>query len=384
VVSLLFILLCLGTGNSLYAALSGAVAGLGFYTYYASRVSAPLAVLAILMIRAPRLRRGGRLAVLGVFLAALGLTVAPLLVSASHKLVTDMLDQTVLRSINYPGAQHNLSDLRRITPAQIQGFWRNMSTMLLSPLYFEARSHFVWGKLLFPVSSSLCVVGLVALLCTIFTSSFSLYLIAIGLITQFVTGAVHFYPYPPTTRMLLDVLFLCVWIAWGFEAVMRAFPKSWPRAKNAVGMILICGIVGFNAWKQYVVIPYREYTHGPCPMVLKILQNTDRNVHVCYLNQPEYNFYNIEVFAGSMGYKDRLILMPTRDGSWQKRLSELTPPLIIVVNDMHPSREEINNYLMDTYSSQMVYERVFDPARRRYIDTYVWSSPACTKPSEGK
>jgi hypothetical protein len=51
---------------------------------------------------------------------------------------------------------------------------------------------------------------------------------------------------------------------------------------------------------------------------------------------------------------------------------------------MHPSREEINNYLMDTYSSQMVYERVFDPARRRYIDTYVWSSPACTKPSEGK
>lgn len=239
-------------------ALSGAMAGLGWYTFFSGRTTIAMLGLAVLLTL-PRRRWLASGIAIGAGFAVL---VLPMVVVNGR----GMYDRMRLESSANPEGPPR-SDIVRLLV--------NSGRSLLAFNYNTHVSHYVSGSLAEPVTAVLFVVGLGLALASWRDHRSRLVLIWLG-VGVAATGIVSRYDHVTITRMSFALPAVALLAAVAAERIIAAglllVGPRWRSTAGAGALALVVGLVAIgNVHRFYVVTP-RQAPTGPVSVMMRILQ----------------------------------------------------------------------------------------------------------------
>ena len=223
-------------------ALSGAMAGLGWYTFYSGRTT--IAILALAVLLTTPWRRWLRIgSVIGAGFAALLL---PMAVVNGRGMIDRMLRES---SANPEGPARGEATRLLI----------NAGRSLLAFNHNTHRSHFVSGSLVEPATAALFVVGLGIAVATWHDPRSRLLLVWLG-VGVVATGVASKYDHVTITRMHFVLPAVALLAAVAAERLLAAgLLAVGPRWRTATGAVAVAALAGLvtagNLHRFYVVTP---------------------------------------------------------------------------------------------------------------------------------
>jgi len=229
--ALAFFIYGLKKGSPLLLYISGAIAGLGFYTYYSARVILPIMILFVLA--QPRCRRQ----MLNFWPVILGFVLAasPIFAASKTQVISHMVHQTsgwYSRVVTGPVGERVVDNLHN-----------NLLAFNYNPDVF----HFVSGSLLDPITGVLAVLGIGLALRYITLAPHKL-LILWYIVAMMATGVLSPYPMVAITRMsfVIPPLMLLAGIAaiytWNRVTASLAVAnrrKAWAGVFVALALVVL-------------------------------------------------------------------------------------------------------------------------------------------------
>lgn len=332
------------SGAGLGFFLGGVAAGLGFYTFYTSRLAVLFAILFFALHLLKRPRRPW-LPFVACFALGFALTVAPTL-AEPERFLGNLRQQSVFAPPEGGGPAPCWSC---VTPQQEARIKRNTVLTLLSPVHYEASSHFVSGTMVDAVTSSLFTVGLAAALMMATRGPIFPFLTGMFVISALVLGVSTPYDTPPATRMLFLVLPTCLWAALGADRLLALLPPAGQRKRRVLlGLAgLVTLMAGLNLHRVYVASPRDNGVHTQA-LVVRYLQDAPPGVRRYYLLPDEWGAELIVLHLEIYGLQERAEVLHFRDArSAPDRLR--TPCEIVFNQDFRERREELIAWLRQTH-----------------------------------
>lgn len=319
---------------ALYA--SGVAAGLGFYTFYSSRLAVAFVMLGFLLLpRALPLRR--RLPMFAAFLFGFAITMVPLIAASPHFL-GDMLHQSVMRT-------ESSETLANESAGALGRLWENLRSdatrtkweaCWIDPFWSLREGRFMYGSWVDSWVGSLFLVGLVWSALRWRRRPFLLWLLACYFVSVIGIGVLTQHAFPTDTRMLFLVPFYITFAVLALD-VMRAELQGGTAAltRFGAGLLVTATVISVAANQyRYVIESPAKYSLAELGLVTKLVQTNPPDRHVYFVSPPVYDF-NILYDLGTMYlYGDRVEIMRTDTiAAGRERIQR---PAIMVFAKMFP------------------------------------------------
>lgn len=256
--ALLFLVLGLRLASPLLLVTAGMFAGLGWYTYYSSRIAVAVLGL-IVLLSVPRRRWLSAGALIGVGFALL---VMPLFAVNRTQVITAMIDQSGVGNRAEAGPNNHLLL-----------YW-NTGRSLLAFNYNPVRQHYVSGSLAEPVTAALFVLGLGYCLMTLTDVRSRLLLVWFGSgVTT--TGIFSRYDHVATTRLnfvlpavvLMAALAIDRALAAGRSRVSAGFARvTFPGVAASV-----LAIASFGNLHRWFDVSPRKVPTSPTTVTVRVM-----------------------------------------------------------------------------------------------------------------
>ena len=323
---------------ALYA--SGVAAGLGFYTFYSSRLAVALVMLGfVLLPRALPARR--RLPMLAAFGFGFVITMVPLIAASPH-FVGDMLHQTVMRTeASETLANESSGALERLWTGLLSDTTRTKwEACWIDPFWSMREGRFMYGSWADSWVASLFLVGLVWSALRWRRRPFLLWLLAGYFASVIGIGVLTQHAFPTDTRMLFLVPFYVTFAVLALD-VMRAELQTGAAVLTKVGAVFLVTAtlisVAANQYR-YVIESPAKYSLAQLGLVTKLVQINPSDRHIYFVSPPIYDF-NILYDLGTMYlYGDRVEIIRTDTiAAGNERIQR---PAIIVFAKMFPESTE--------------------------------------------
>lgn len=320
-------------GSSLGFFLCGAAAGMGFFTFYSSRI-AVVFIAGMFIIRAPGRSRARWLLFFLFFILGFTMTVAPLILPRPARFVDNMRKQSVLRDER--GSPDEDAGWHGLTREETGRMKRNTLRTLLSPIYFAAGTHFVSGTLLDAVTSSFFVLGLFYALFRVFGGGIYVFLLAAFVFSATVLGTSTPYATPPVTRMLFIVPLSCMIAALGAERFFAIVEKLTGRRRGILWLLAAAAagsVIWMNLYRMHVEAPAWNGV-DPQSLVIRYLKDAPGERRHYFLLPDDWGdliefhveFYNVD---------DKVDIY--RFGEVIDDPFLLAPPCTVIFNDVDPA-----------------------------------------------
>jgi len=295
---------------ALYA--SGVAAGLGFYTFYSSRLAVAFVVLGLLLVPLglPWRRRIGQAI---AFAFGFLLTFTPL-VAASPNFVGDMLHQSVMR---VDATETTASE----TEGAVERLWKSINdpqtrtkweACWSDPLMSLREGRFLWGSWTDSWIGSLFLVGLTWSSLRWPRRPFLLWLLASYFASVVAIGVLTQHGFPTDTRMLFLVPFYITFAVLALD-VWRNQLRALPLPIGRGGTILLAGAailsIALNQHRFRVESPSR-YSVAPFGLVTKVAQQYPE-AHIYFVAPPIHDFSILHDLATVYLYADRIEVLRT-------------------------------------------------------------------------
>lgn len=251
ILSLFFATKAAKNNSLIFAFLSGLASGLGFYTFYAARVTFLIVFLFLLLMAKSKLK------IILVFLAGFLLSLLPFYYVNAGAIATSLKAQTFFR--NKEGAG-------------LLFFWENIKINLKGIFFGTSHvHHYVSGSLIDPLTNLLSAVGVVFLL---LRKKWRILLFLLGSFTLIIAlcGGLFYEHNPAITRLFIILPFVFIPAAIGADLLRQIMPKPfslslfWPAASLAL-------IAFLNLYRFYVQTPAVHPQTEVAIMIKKIREN---------------------------------------------------------------------------------------------------------------
>lgn len=314
--------------SSMLMYLAGVASGLGFYSYYTSRLTLGFLGVAFLFA-VPWSRRQETMRWAGVYLLGVLVTVAPLLVSTSDFL-GPMVRETALREAGNAGGGPLAALWTAVAgPAAL----RKWQWLILDPFYSVRSERFVYGSFTDAWTACFALVGLVWALLRGWRRRQPVWLVACTFAVALVAGILAKYELPPYTRMLLLVPFLTVAAGLAVQVITEAWGGS--RFGRVAGTLFIATLLLLAT----VVNQYRLRITGPQMMgidphglMVQLAQTTPSDRQFYYVVPPPHGGDAQLLLADVYGYADRAHLLSAT--TFEAQEEELSFPAVLVFAQM--------------------------------------------------
>ncbi|MBI3734679.1 MAG: NHL repeat-containing protein [Chloroflexi bacterium] len=342
--SLALIALAARRGSLLGVYLSGVAAAFAFYTFAFGIpfIALPLLFFALYYF-VPRERgaRGFKAALanwpgLAALIVAIGLTAMPSLSdqSALQRIIGHSVVNTEVK------AQNNLT--AQVIP--------NSLYALTSFLTFQNRSHYVSGAHLDPVSSTLTLIGLGALVTLAVRRRLAFWLVASLVLVSFFVGGLAPYPYPPIARTYILIPFYAMVAAVGAE---RVHVPTRQRVA-AVWLLAACAIPALNLYQFYsltdrlnrqedLALVVREFQQQPADTIFYLIVPSPYNSVAA---RTVLKAYNLDA--------NRLVIVPDDNpaGSLRAIRQSANGPYEVLVTWYMPTRDRWRIAMRELWGDQ--------------------------------
>ncbi len=292
---------------------AGVAAGLGFYTFYTSRLAVAFGLAYFLLLWLRRRPWRAVVARAACFAVGFGLAAGPALARPAQFL------ENMRQQSGEPLAARTL---------------RNAVLALESPWSFEASSHFVSGSLVDGVSAVLWMIGAWTALGRFRRSGAYPLLLGLYVVSAIVIGASAPYESPPATRMLFLVVPTLLLAALGAEVAWgHAESRLGRRAGEALALVVAVSVAGLNLHRLYVETP----RHNGVPtqsLVLKYLQEAPAAGRYYYVLPDDWGAELIELHLEMYGMSGKTRVLHFADV--RARPEALEAPATVVFNDAAP------------------------------------------------
>ncbi len=347
--------------------LAGVAAGLGFYTFYAARIS--ILLILILGVSARAFPWRGRGAARSLALAAgFGLAVLPWLLTIGAA-VQNMREQTLFRITTDPLPQH-------------YGILSQWGISLLHTVYaVGGTSHFLTNPLLDPISSALTWVG-IWLACRGVRGDWrNRFLLATLILSALLVGSLSPYGAPPLTRLFFLAPFYAIFAAIALEELRMDWFGGDARPKLAA---LACGVflatsVAANtfALQRGVRSVYHGFGDGAtCELIRLTLPLPDDTRIIFFQRNPTSgNVVDLWFEAYEMG--DRFYYF----GGRERQLYEKPPdpadglPTLLAIEPPFVVFSDLNNPVVERRIREILASRFPNVAWKESDEGKPWSVP---------
>jgi 4-amino-4-deoxy-L-arabinose transferase-like glycosyltransferase len=317
--------------------LSGCVAGLGFYTFYAARI-APLLVLLLAWHLTGRdlWRRERRLTV--ALLIGIGITVLPACVHIGD-MVGHMLEQTSFRSSGNPEEtiRTTLTGEVRLSPvdaalAYVARVVQHFFLSLVYGLWYKNPSHLQLNPIVDPLSESLAATGLwLCLLRAALRTNARFLLLAFALIVLLI-GATSQYDWPPLTRLLLLSPFTALLAAVALNHLMSAIDTtrrahlSWVVGAGLAGVSVLWSIAAVHDNIYHRMHGYRSGIAGE---LVRLAQQLPGGMRMVYVQREDTDAVAADMVLAEYNRSDAFTYIRPFNQSTTQTLQSLEAPCAV-------------------------------------------------------
>src|SRR5271157_2081332 len=298
--------------------LVGICLGLGFYTFAVARIYCLVIAIWLAVYYFPLSFRSRNILWLnfGIWSVVFGTTLLMALpVLSTRSVWTEMANQTVFAS----GVANVPTEIFfKIGQNSFYGF--------MSYLFYDENSFWIFGALADPITGSLMVIGLAALLLSPWqTCKVRISLLASYVLFVIIVAGMQQYDYPSITRIFAFIPFFAFFAAIGLRSLVRLIIPSQNgsrigRIPNAffVGSIVLLSalIVPVNVWQSFVL----SQQHSEQQTQAFILQTaqmsankTGAGPHLFYVDFPQNQSWPTEMYPAYDIPLDRLTFVLPRD-----------------------------------------------------------------------
>lgn len=362
-----------GDWVALYGA--GVATGLGFYTYYSSRLALAFLLLAFFLVPVAVTGRK-RLHWLLAYVFAFCLTAMPL-VAAPGDFLGWMLEQSAIGSSDTGGAGQVAT---RVAGALLsEGARAKWEASWIDPFYSPRLGRFMVGSWVDSLTAAFALLGIVWAALRWFRHRILLWLLGCYLGAVLAVAVLSQYAAPPDTRMLFLVPFyiafavLALEVLWQECSLRRLLPR---RARLVCVGAIVAVALAANQYRHLVVAPQRYHLH-PFGLVVKVAQTSPSDRHFYFVAPPQYWVEMVKGLADMYGFGDRLEIMRTDE--LPARLDEVRRPAAFLFANMFPERMEEEVALVRRRfgnSAEAVVVDGSEMSRLRVVDV-----PAAARPS---
>ncbi len=325
--------------------LAGIISGLGFYTYYPSRLIFGFLIISGLTLRALPLFRRNRTLTIVLFLGLI-LTILPIVVHFD-RFIADILQQTaVTKGKNIPQGQL-LDTLRHyfLSSDKFTEIAKQWFLCLIFGVYFIYPHHFQVNPVCDPISFMLAMTGIFIALRLFFQNRRDRLLLLIYLFSSFAVGAISSYDRPPLTRLLFLTPILAVFSAVTLKRFSDFFANAVPwfrhRAK-AFAQTLILASLAWNIGVLNYSIHIRGhgYGDGTTSTLLRLAKKQPADCTIFYVQRTDSYMGCIDLIFDIYEMGDRIIYLRSDRMPILARLKTTEKPILIACDLQKPS--EIN------------------------------------------
>lgn len=348
--------------------LSGWIAGIGFYTYYAARLAPILTILLGLCLGGlPLIRRDRqRTAVLflGIMLAVMPLFLHP------GDFLAHMLQQTAVTGgvqITHEDVSYYLGRYLKTGEhgTRIMDHW---FLTFIHGLYFRWPHHFQTHPVVDPISYSLAFIGLWICLLEMARNRQNRFLGLSFLVTSFVVGAISSHDRPPLTRLLVLSPFLGLLAAVALERVPGVFATSRKTVRSlaVAGVVLITGcVVAWNVTAIHISLnrDHHGYGDGTTGELLRQSRLFPETTQIVYLQREGTHMQCVDLIMDEYGFGNRMTLFRPPDNRAFRHLSKIQPPFAVFL-DLDNLQESVKFKMLLNSRFPQGNWRHTDPGRR--------------------
>jgi 4-amino-4-deoxy-L-arabinose transferase-like glycosyltransferase len=323
--------------------LAGCLAGLGFYTFYPTRLAAPLLVLLTLSLGALPLWKGDRLKTLALVLGVL-LPFLPVVFREENTI------GHMLQFSSMTGGQY-------VRPSQfgVVGQWFESSAnlirlrdhWLLSMVYaiwYKAPHHFTSNPMVDPISAPLAVAAFwlgvagwrrcpnLRFLCLTYTLS------------ALLVGSTSPHFRPPLTRLLFLAPFTAMLSAVAADQLLRRIEYAGhQRTAWTTGIVLIGVALTWNVGQLHYNIYHRfhGYGTGTTPELVRIAQKLPSDTRIVYVQRDDSEGLLVDLVLDEYEMNDRFTYLQPSSGRVQRTLEALKAPVVVFYDLKNPREIQV-------------------------------------------
>lgn len=354
---------------ALYAA--GVAAGLGFYTFYSSRLAVVFVALGLLLVpfTLPWRRRIGQGIAFGFgFL----LTFVPL-VAASPNFLGDMLHQSVMRAdTTETTATETHGALERlwssINSPQTRTKWEACWS---DPLMSLREGRFLWGSWTDSWTGSLFLVGLTWAALRWRRHPFLVWLLGCYFASVIGIGVLTQHGFPTDTRMLFLVPFYITFAVLTLDIWRnQLWPLDTPLTRTGIALLVAATTIaiGLNQYRYRIEAP-AKYSLAPFGLVTKVAQQHP-DAHLYFVAPPLHDFSILHDLATVYLYAERIEVL--RTDTIARHEERITRPAVFVFARMFPEPiEDTVELLRRRYPIEQTETHVDGSAHNVVLSLYV-------------
>jgi 4-amino-4-deoxy-L-arabinose transferase-like glycosyltransferase len=300
---------------------AGSIAGLGFYTFYAARLAAPLAFLLLWGFGVLRRSRPE----VGAFLGGMLLAALPAFAHPSEAMA-HMLGQTPF------GAGH--ADGSGLWQAAVLGkVMRQWVQSILYAQWFRCGWNFGWLPVVDPVVGASALVGLCLAFLGLTRGSRARFLLPAYLGVAFVVGAVSQYDCPPLTRLLTLAPFTAMFAAMALDRFMeRTAALATPRVGWLFGSGLVIAAVVWNlaALHRSMYREHHGYGDGTTAELIRIALQLPPDCWIVYVQNNENCMYNVDQILDEYRLGERSTYIRPFSPRVEQAIGRQAPPFVVI------------------------------------------------------
>ncbi len=312
----------------------GVMAGLGFYTFFSSRLAIAFVTLAFLLLPMP-VASGRRLRWFGVVVLGFGLTMIPLIAVPEH-FVAAMLRQSAMGTTAAESPSGLLANLWiSLTGPAARVKWEYC---LIDPLYSIRSGRLMYGSWVDSFVGAFFFLGLVWAALRWPRHRALLWLLLCYLGSVIAVAILSQYAAPPDTRMLFLVPLYISFAVLGVE-VLRAelvLNRLLPRRASALLYVpLVLVSMAVNYQRNVDTTPGRYAIH-PYAQVVHVAQSLPANTHVYFVAPPPYWVDILKEVASMYHFDQRFEIVRTPEVDDGQRQFER--PAVFTFADIFPEK----------------------------------------------
>jgi hypothetical protein len=308
--------------------LAGAIAGLGFYTYYTARVVCLLLFLLIWSCDGPPLARKMRARSAALALG-LGLTILPIFSTLG----------TVLRNMLRLAMS---GDQATTLAAALSRMLTHWLVSIVHGLWYPGPHHFQANPINDPISGTLAVIGFWLCLGG-WRRGNGRFLAVAYLLSTFLIGATSPHFRPPLTRLLFLSPLTAILAAVGADRLLHSLPGG-SNARRRVPHLAAGGLVTASMiWNIYTVeynvrYEHHGYGNGTTSELVRMAQQLPTQCRIIFIQVTESQEGLVGEVLDEYGLQSRLIYTRKLDADAIRELHTTPPPFVVFADIADPQR----------------------------------------------
>ncbi|MBI4515127.1 MAG: glycosyltransferase family 39 protein [Deltaproteobacteria bacterium] len=320
--------------------LAGGVAGLGFYTFYAARLSAPLLVLLGVSLGGLPLRRGDRQLTLAL-LIGLVVTTLPMWgrldVVLSHMFRFTSLSSEEGRSF---------SDFASVWAwlAAVMGESRVFEQWMLALFYgvwFKGPHHMQWNPIVDPISSALAGAGMWLGLANLRRRANLGFVTVAYVSVALVIGATAPYYRPPLTRLLFLSPFTALLAAVALDQLLSWTAASERSARRAgAALVAVAAAWNIGALQYSIRYHYHGYGAGTTSELIRLVQQVPAGVKIVFVQRTDTDNEGVDEIFDEYGMRERLAYLHGVTPRVRATLASVRAPVLISYELHEPAQAQ--------------------------------------------